>query len=211
MQVWAEAVPEAPEPQGCAAPLKNTDVQQGQPGRPGHSGQPKSAAPQSQHEKQPGHESAPTKPQSPTRELPRDNIADGSQLAAAAPHPLLSVAQPVSQTPEPASSASSASLHPLMQVLAGPHVQPVPDSKCLPLIASRRFSYAWVSGSLRLAQVGHASTESLQGGADSRVALGSHHGSEGSLQAASDDPGACGDGAALDAASAISVSTSGEE
>ena len=127
VQVWAEAVPEAPEPQGCAASLEKTDVQQEQSGRPGHSGQPKSKAPQSQHEEQPGRESASTEPQSPTRELARDKSADESEAAAAAPHPLLSVARPVSQTPEPASSASSASLHPLMQVLAGPHVHPAPE------------------------------------------------------------------------------------
>ena len=80
------------------------------------------------------------------------------------------------------------------------------------------------SGGLRAAfhhlQVGLTSAPApSSGAADSTASLpgSSHHASElsmagleGSLRAAADDPGVCGDGVALDAASTMSISPTGD-
>ena len=102
VQVWAESVPAAPERKGCAAVLEK-DVQQRQP-----EGICETADAQS------------IQPQQTVHQQSQEALGEAGEGAtdAVAPHPLLSVASPSRQTPEPSGSDASASAHPLMQVIA---------------------------------------------------------------------------------------------
>ena len=143
MQVWAEPVPEAPEPQGCAATLEKeaTEDQTEGPISPSAQStnavplaalsseqmQTASAAPRQMPqapEEQPQHAGAAPNKHNGVSQPAQQSVAAqssseteqgaGEADGEAAPHPLLSIAPGSSVGSEPASSDPS--LHPLLQV-----------------------------------------------------------------------------------------------